>query len=159
MNANVSIAPTSPSTRAAQATQALTFRIGDATYGVDIHRVREIRSWTAVTRIPEAAPHILGVLNLRGSIVPVMDLRTCFGLEKVEHTRLTVIIVLSVATPQGHREFGVVVDSVSEVVDIGGEALKPAPELDGSPSTYLLGLIEHGESLVLLIDSDKLLLM
>jgi len=83
--------------------QVLTFELGKEAYGVDILRVREIRGWSSVTRIPHAPPHVLGVLNLRGSIVPVIDLRLRFALDSAEYTKVTVIIVLSVNSPIGRR--------------------------------------------------------
>ena len=85
---------------------------------MDILRVQEIRGWSPVTRIPQAPAHVLGVLNLRGSIVPIVDLRMRFSLQRAEYTPLTVIIVLSVESPQGRRDFGVVVDGVSDVIDV-----------------------------------------
>src|SRR5579871_765212 len=104
--------------------QYLTFEIGGETYGVEILRVREIRGWTQVTKIPHAPPHVLGVLNLRGSIVPVVDLRLRFELDRAEYTKVTVIIVLSVRAAAGRREVGVVVDGVSDVVDIDQATVK-----------------------------------
>src|SRR5882757_10643861 len=80
----------------ASSNQMLTFMLGDETYGVDILRVQEIRGWSPVTRIPQTPAHVLGVLNLRGAIVPIVDLRMRFNLERAEYTALTVIIVLSV---------------------------------------------------------------
>src|SRR5580700_150147 len=109
--------------------QVLTFVLGTETYGVDILRVQEIRGWTAVTKIPHAPPHVLGVLNLRGSIVPVVDLRMRFELERAEYTKITVIIVLSVNSSAGRREVGVVVDGVSDVVDVEAANVKQAPDL------------------------------
>src|SRR5690606_4135239 len=97
---------------AAGSNQVLTFTLGDEAYGVDILRVQEIRGWTPVTRIPQAPNHVLGVLNLRGSIVPIVDLRMRFNLQHAEYTPLTVIIVLSVQSPVGRRDFGVVVGGV-----------------------------------------------
>src|SRR3954471_23239906 len=94
--------------------QVLTFTLGEETYGVDILRVQEIRGFSPVTRIPQSPTHILGVLNLRGSIVPIVDLRMRFSLERAEYTPLTVIIVLSVESSVGRRDFGVVVDGVSD---------------------------------------------
>src|SRR5215469_15963813 len=104
--------------------QVLTFVLGNETYGVDILRVQEIRGWTSVTKIPHAPSHVLGVLNLRGSIVPIVDLRLRFELEQVEYTKVTVIIVLSVNSASGRREVGVVVDGVSDVVDLDPAAVK-----------------------------------
>ena len=94
----------------------------------DILRVQEIRGWSPVTRIPQAPAHVLGVLNLRGSIVPIVDLRMRFNLQRAEYTPLTVIIVLSVESPLGRRDFGVVVDGVSDVIDVAAGDVKPAPE-------------------------------
>src|SRR5882762_2710828 len=102
--------------RNAAAQQVLTFELGTGTYGFEILRVREIRGWTAVTKIPQAPPHVLGILNLRGSIVPVMDLRMRFALERAEYTQVTVIIVLTVNSQDGPREVGLVVDGVADVV-------------------------------------------
>ena len=107
--------------RSAGSNQVLTFTLGDETYGVDILRVQEIRGYSPVTRIPQSPPHVLGVLNLRGSIVPIVDMRMRFNLERAEYTPLTVIIVLSVESPVGRRDFGVVVDGVSDVIDVASE--------------------------------------
>ena len=113
----------------AESPQVLTFVLGSETYGVDILRVQEIRGWSAVTKIPNSPPHVLGVLNLRGSIVPVVDLRKRFNLEQAEYTAITVIIVLSVRSESGRRDFGVVVDGVSDVVDVQASAVRPTPDL------------------------------
>jgi purine-binding chemotaxis protein CheW len=90
------IATTSRDATTPGSQQVLTFVLGSETYGVDILRVQEIRGWSSVTRIPHAPPHVLGVLNLRGSIVPIVDMRMQFNLERAEYTAVTVIIVLSV---------------------------------------------------------------
>src|SRR3954469_898315 len=108
--------------------QVLTFVLGNETYGVDILRVQEIRGFSAVTKIPHAPSHVLGVLNLRGSIVPIVDLRMRFSLERAEYNAVTVIIVLSVQSANGRRDFGVVVDGVSDVVDVNKAEVRPAPE-------------------------------
>src|SRR5689334_24466469 len=92
--------------------QVLTFSLGREVYGVDILRVKEIRGWSPVTRIPQSPQSVLGVLNLRGAIVPIIDLRVRFALQQAEFTAVTVIIVLSLRTEQGVRECGVVVDNV-----------------------------------------------
>lgn len=118
--------------------QVLTFDLAGETYGVDILRVQEIRGWSPVTRIPKTPKHVLGVLNLRGSIVPIIDLRVRFGLERAEFTPLTVIIVLSIETDEGRREFGLVVDAVSDVVDLSDEAMRETPSLGGKGSAELI---------------------
>ena len=108
-------------------TQVLTFVLGEETYGVDILRVQEIRGWTAVTKFPHAPPHVLGVLNLRGSIIPVVDLRMRFDLATANYDAVTVIVVLSVICKGTRRNFGVVVDGVSDVMDVDAAQVKPAP--------------------------------
>jgi purine-binding chemotaxis protein CheW len=143
---------------AAGSSQVLTFTLGEETYGVDILRVQEIRGWSPVTRIPQAPAHVLGVLNLRGSIVPIVDLRMRFNLQRAEYTPLTVIIVLSVESSQGRRDFGLVVDGVSDVVDVPAGDVKPAPELGRQASTeFIAGLAAVSERMVMLLDIDQLI--
>jgi purine-binding chemotaxis protein CheW len=125
---------------AAAATQYLTVNLANEEYGVDILAVREIRGWTPVTRIPQAPAYVLGVLNLRGAIVPVLDLRLRFGLAREEYSATTVTVIVTVAG----RNFGVVVDAVSDM----GTAVD---------TEYLKGLTSVGERMVLLLDVDKLL--
>ena len=138
--------------------QVLTFVLGNETYGVDILRVQEIRGFTAVTKIPHAPSHVLGVLNLRGSIVPIVDLRMRFSLERAEYNAVTVIIVLSVQSSTGRRDFGVVVDGVSDVVDVNKAEVRPAPELGSASATeYILGLVPVADRMVVLLDIDCLI--
>jgi len=138
--------------------QVLTFSLGDETYGVDILRVQEIRGWSPVTRIPQAPKHVLGVLNLRGSIVPIVDLRLRFNLPRAEFTPLTVIVVLSVDSPAGKREFGLVVDSVSDVVDINADAVRETPHLGSKASSDVIqGLVTVADRMLILLNSDELI--
>ena len=138
--------------------QVLTFVLGNETYGVDILRVQEIRGWSAVTKIPHAPSHVLGVLNLRGSIVPIVDLRMRFALDRAEYTTITVIIVVSVHSAAGRRDFGVVVDGVSDVVDVNTAEVKPAPELGSRAATdYIRGLVSISDRMVVLLDIDRLI--
>jgi purine-binding chemotaxis protein CheW len=138
--------------------QVLTFVLGSETYGVDILRVQEIRGWSSVTKIPHAPAHVLGVLNLRGSIVPIVDMRMQFNLERAEYTAVTVIIVLSVQSPKGKRDFGVVVDGVSDVVNVDDSQVKPAPELGSREATeHIRGLMPVADRMVVLLDIDKLI--
>lgn len=140
------------------AQQVLTFTLGSETYGVDILRVQEIRGWTPVTHIPQSPPHVLGVLNLRGSIVPIIDLRMRFSLEQAQYTAVTVIIVLSVQSASGRRDFGVVVDGVSDVVDMNDANIKPAPDLGGQVNTeFIRGLAPVSDTMVMLLDIDRLI--
>lgn len=137
--------------------QVLTFTLGEETYGVDILRVQEIRGWSPVTRIPQAQAHVLGVLNLRGSIVPIVDLRMQFNLERAEYTAVTVIIVLSVQSRAGRRDFGLVVDGVSDVVNVNTAEVKPAPDLASRAATeHIRGLLPVGNRMVVLLDIDCL---
>jgi purine-binding chemotaxis protein CheW len=137
--------------------QLLTFRLGTSTYGVDILRVKEIRGWSPVTRIPHSPPHVLGVLNLRGAIVPVVDLRLRFGMAEAGFSAMTVIIVLSVQTPNGQRDCGVVVDSVSDVVDVQPGSVKPAPTLKaGQGHDFIAGIATIDEEMLILLNVDEL---
>ena len=139
---------------AAPTVQQLTFNLAGEEYGVDILSVREIRGWSRVTRIPQTPEHLLGVLNLRGAIVPIMDLRLRFGLERENYGDSTVVIILAIA----ERLFGIVVDAVSDVVDIDPAAIKPVPDMGAVVDTrYLKGLATHVERMVMLLDVDKLM--
>ncbi len=137
--------------------QMLTFRLGDETYGVDILRVKELRGWSPVTRLPHSAPHVLGVLNLRGAVVPIIDLRVRFAQTTVEFSPLTVIIVLSLHTSDGVRECGVVVDSVSDVVDIAPQSIKPPPQFGGAGTQgFINGIATVEDSMLILLNVDDL---
>jgi purine-binding chemotaxis protein CheW len=142
---------------AAGTRQVLTFSLGRETYGVDILRVKEIRGWTPVTRMPQSPPSMLGVLNLRGLIVPVVDLRVRFALESAEFTPLTVIIVLSLRTANGQRECGIVVDNVNDVVDIDAASIKPAPIVNGNGTNdFIEGIATHDERMLILLHAESL---
>lgn len=137
--------------------QVLTFSLGGETYGVDILRVKEIRGWSPVTRIPRSTAAVLGVLNLRGAIVPIIDLRVRFALSAAEFTPVTVIIVLSLHTDEGQRECGVVVDSVKDVADITQDNIRPAPSLNaGDTSEFIEGITTCDEKMLILLDADRL---
>ncbi|MDO1530412.1 chemotaxis protein CheW [Fulvimonas sp. R45] len=134
--------------------QYLTVHLAREEYAIDILAVREIRGWTAVTRIPQAPHYVLGVLNLRGAIVPVLDLRLRFGLPREDYDATTVTVIVTVAG----RLFGVVVDGVSDVLDVAADAVKPVPDMGTAVDTeYLKGLTAVAERMVLLLDVDKLL--
>jgi purine-binding chemotaxis protein CheW len=115
----------------------LTFRLGAEEYGIDILRVQEIRSYEAPTRIANAPDFIKGVVNLRGVVVPIVDLRVKFGLEEVRYDAFTVSVILNV----GQRVVGAVVDSVSDVIELGEGQVKPAPQFNGAfDASYILGI-------------------
>lgn len=138
--------------------QYLTFFMNGEEYGVDILCVQEIRGWEDSTPLPNAPPHIKGVINLRGTIVPIVDLRQCFGLNGIEYTAITVVIVLKVESVDGERVMGIVVDAVSDVYSIPNEDMKPAPDLGDSVDTeFIKGLVTVNEVMVILLNINKLL--
>ena len=140
--------------------QYLTFFMAGEEYGVDILCVQEIRGWEVATPIPNAPPNIKGVINLRGTIVPLIDLRQCFNLETVEYTAVTVVIVLKVETAKGSRIMGIVVDAVSDVYNLAINDMKPAPDLgDSVDTTYIRGLVNVNDRMVILLKIDRLLNM
>lgn len=138
--------------------QYLTFIMAGEEYGVDILAVQEIRGWESATPLPNAPPHIKGVINLRGTIVPIVDLRQCFGMEAIEYTAITVVIVLKVNTDDGHRVMGIVVDAVSDVYALAEGDMRPSPDLGASVNTEVIkGLVNVDNKMVILLDIDELL--
>jgi purine-binding chemotaxis protein CheW len=139
--------------------QFLTFVCAGEEYGVPILCVQEIKGWESVTRVPYTPDYLLGVMNLRGVIVPVIDLRTRFGLPASAPGTSTVVIVVRVFTTRGEKTAGVVVDAVSEVYGVAAEEIKPTPDL-GAPveRACVLGLASVDEKMVMLLDIDKLVL-
>lgn len=132
----------------------LTFRLGAEEYGIDILKVQEIRSYEAPTRIANAPQFVKGVVNLRGVIVPIIDLRLSLGCERAEYDDFTVVIVLSVKG----KIVGAVVDAVSEVVTLGADAIRPAPELPTNFSDdVIVGIGSVQERMIVLIDIVALL--
>jgi purine-binding chemotaxis protein CheW len=137
--------------------QVLTFSLGEEVYGVDILRLKEIRGWSPVTRIPQSAPYVLGVLNLRGAVVPVIDLRLRFGLQPTEFTAVTVVIVLSLRTADGQKECGIVVDKVLDVVDIAAGSIRPVPEAGNTTaSEFIEGLATQETQMLILLNAERL---
>ncbi|PCK06346.1 MAG: chemotaxis protein CheW [Alteromonadaceae bacterium] len=140
------------------ANQYLTFIMAGEEYGVDILCVQEIRGWENATPLPNSPAHIKGVINLRGTIVPIIDLRQCFGLDCIEYTSITVVIVLKVNTGKGSRITGIVVDAVSDVYALEGSEMRAAPDMGSSINTdFIRGLVGVNEKMVILLDIDKLL--
>jgi purine-binding chemotaxis protein CheW len=132
----------------------LTFVLGEEEYGVDILKVQEIRSYDTVTRLPDAPDYIKGVINLRGIIVPVIDMRLKFRLQSAEYNALTVMIVLSV----GGRVVGMVVDSVSDVVRLGDKQVRAVPELGATiDRQFLTGIGTLDERMLILLDIERLM--
>lgn len=134
--------------------EALAFKLGDEEYGVDILKVQEIRGHDPVTRIANAPDFIKGVVNLRGIIVPIVDLRQRFHLDIRDNDQLTVVIVLNIA----NRVIGMVVDSVSDVIRIGPDDIRPAPRMGTAfDANFLLGLGTIDDRMLILIDIERLL--
>jgi purine-binding chemotaxis protein CheW len=138
--------------------QYLTFILNGEEYGVDILRVQEIKGWDTATPIPNTPAYVRGVINLRGTIVPIIDLRARFGLEQVPYGPTTVVIVLKVMNGNASRIMGIVVDAVSEVYNVGQSDLKPAPEFGGAVRVdFVKGLATVDRKMVIVLDIDHLL--
>ena len=141
-------------TAAVQGRELLTFTLGSEEYGIDILKVQEIRGYDAVTTIANAPAFIKGVINLRGIIVPIVDMRIKFNLGKVDYNQFTVVIILNLA----NRVMGIVVDGVSDVITLTPEQLKPAPEFGTSLDTqYITGLGTVDDRMIIVMDIEKLM--
>jgi purine-binding chemotaxis protein CheW len=137
--------------------QYLSFMLAGEEYGADIQRVQEIKCWDTVTRVPYSPPYLLGVINLRGSIVPVIDLRIRFGLDQVAHDATTVIIVVHVPGERGLRTVGMVVDAVADVYNVARENILPPPDVLGSvDKMFVKGLANQDGKLLILLDIEGL---
>lgn len=131
----------------------LAFRLAGQDYGIAIAKVQEIREWSKVTPLPNSPPYIKGMLNLRGAIVPIIDLRMRFGLPAMEYDALTVIIVVNV----GGRMAGIVADTVSDVVSAGPDRRRAMPEFEGQANRqFIEGLAQIDEQLMILLNVDRL---
>ena len=132
----------------------LAFKLGAEEYGIDILRVQEIRSYEEPTRIANAPAFIKGVVNLRGVIVPIVDMRLKFNLEQVNYDNFTVVIVLNI----GNRVVGMVVDAVSDVITLTPEQLRPVPEFNSTiASDHLLAIGAVEQRMLILVDIEKLM--
>jgi purine-binding chemotaxis protein CheW len=140
------------------ANQFLTFMLAGEEYGVDILRVQEIKGWESSTEIPNTPAYIQGVMNLRGTIVPIVDLRSRFELEQVEYSNTTVVIVLKTMSGETEKTIGFVVDAVSDVYNVTDEQLKPSPDFGNAVSTeFVRGLATVDEKMLILLDIDHLI--
>ena len=139
--------------------QYLSFFLGGQEYATDILRVQEIKGWDTVTRVPYSPNYILGVINLRGAIVPVVDLRVRLALESASFDSATVVIVVRVAGARGERIVGLVVDAVSDVYSFSDENIQPPPEAVGSlDQMFVLGLAKLEDKLVIILDIERLVI-
>jgi purine-binding chemotaxis protein CheW len=138
--------------------EVLSFKLGAEEYGIDILKVQEIRGYEQPTRIANSPAFMKGVVNLRGVIVPIIDMRVRFQLDEPKYDAFTVVIILNVA----HRTIGIVVDSVSDVLELGPDQIKPAPEFNGAiDAAYITGLgtVKTGDSerMLILMDIEQLM--
>ena len=134
--------------------EALAFKLGNEEYGIKILKVQEIRGYESVTRIASAPEHVKGVVNLRGTIVPIVDMRIKFKLGEPTYNQFTVVIILNIQD----RIVGMVVDSVSDVITLTADQVKPAPDMGGALNTdYLVGLGTVDERMIILVDIDRLM--
>ncbi|MFA5982898.1 MAG: chemotaxis protein CheW [Methylococcaceae bacterium] len=141
-----------------QIEQILTFQLAEEAYGLEILKVQEIRGWESVRVLPNTPGFIKGALNLRGVIVPIIDLRERFGMQTVEYSPSTVVIVLYINDGKHARVMGIVADSVSDVLDIKTDDIKSPPKLGTNIDTrYMRGIYVHKNNMVMLLDVDKLL--
>ncbi|MDM8565197.1 chemotaxis protein CheW [Candidatus Halobeggiatoa sp. HSG11] len=141
------------------ANKYLTFVLATEEYAIDILRVQEIKGWSKVTQIPNTPSYICGVINLRGTIVPIVDLRLRFNLDYQEYGSMTVVVVVNVISPNSkERIMGVVVDGVSDVYDVTETEIKPPPDFGSVISTeFVDGLATVSDKMVIVLDIDKLL--
>lgn len=139
--------------------QFLTFMLAGEEYGVDILRVQEIKGWDSVTPIPNTPAYILGVINLRGTIVPIIDLRLKFNMDKLEYGPTTVVIVLKVQNSNSRsRIMGIVVDGVSDVYSMAQESIKQAPDFGVAVDTgFVRGLATVNNKMVIVLEIDNML--
>ena len=136
----------------------LTFRLGGEEYGLEILKVREIIGLMDITVVPRTPAHVRGVINLRGKIIPVLDLRVKFGMPSVENTEETCIIVVEVHKNEESVEMGILVDKVSEVLDIKSEDIEDAPSFgSGFDVTFILGMAKAEDSVKILLNIDAVL--
>lgn len=140
--------------------QYLTFLLNGEQYGLSILQVQEIRGWELVTRVPNSPRFVKGVVNLRGNIVPVFDLRLRFGLPPTDYTKETVVIVVRAGKEGEQRSMGLVVDAVSDVLVVKEEQINATPEFGaGVPTENIKGLVTDDDKMVMLLDLDSLAIL
>ena len=136
----------------------LTFALANEEYGLEILKVREIFGYMDITAVPQTPAYVKGVINLRGQVIPVIDLRAKFGMETAEVTEETCIIVVEITQGDRNISTGIVVDHVQEVLDIAGENIEESPQFGASVNTdFILGMGKIGETVKILLDIDRVL--
>ena len=137
-------------------TQYLTYRLGEEVFALDIGKVREVLDFTTVTKVPRTPEFMRGVINLRGSVVPVVDLRLKFGMTKTEKTVNTCVIIVEVTVDGETTVLGCLADSVQEVMDLGPGHIEPAPRIGTKLNTdFIKGMGKHDERFIIILDIDK----
>lgn len=135
----------------------LTFELGEETYGLEILKVQEIIGLMSITRVPKTPGYVRGVINLRGKVIPVIELRAKFGMSTVEDTERTCIIVIQVEGKEGALVMGILVDEVSEVVNVQREQLEPAPSFGSLDTAFMRAMGKLNNKVVILLDVDRVL--
>ena len=136
--------------------QYLTFKLGDEIFGTDVAKVREVLDYTAITKVPRTPDFMSGVINLRGSVVPVVDLRLCFHMSKTERTKNTCIVVVEVMLEGESTVIGALTDSVVEVVDLEPDQIQPAPRIGTQIKTeFIKGMGRINSQFVIILDIDR----
>jgi purine-binding chemotaxis protein CheW len=136
----------------------LTFKLAEEEYGLEILKVQEIIQMQAVTHVPRTPDYVRGVINLRGKVIPVVDLRKKFGIDSVKDTEKTCIIVVQIAHKEGKVVMGIIIDEVKEVLDINGANIEETPSFGASINTdFILGMGKIGNSVKILLDIDKVM--
>ncbi|MCC5810621.1 MAG: chemotaxis protein CheW [Ectothiorhodospiraceae bacterium] len=138
----------------AEVSQWVTFSLADETYGIDVMRVQEVLPMTEIAPVPGAPPYVLGIINLRGNVVTVIDTRMRFGLESRETDSASRIVVIETA----QQVAGILVDSVAEVINVNPEEIDTAPNVGNEESSrYIYGVVSRGDELLILVEVNKLL--
>ena len=139
-----------------ESTQYLTFKLADEVFALDISKVREVLDFTAITKVPKTPEFMRGVINLRGSVVPVVDLRLKFGMSRTEKTVNTCIIITEVTVDNETTVLGALADSVQEVMDLGPDHIEPAPRIGTRLNTeFIRGMGKRDNTFVIILDIDK----
>ena len=139
-----------------EVTQYLTFKLDDEVFGLDIAKVREVLDFTIITKVPRTPEFMRGVINLRGSVVPVVDLRLKFGMSRTEQAVNTCIIITEVSVDGDTTILGALADSVQEVMDLGPDHIEPPPRIGTKLRTeFIKGMGKHNDRFILLLDIDK----
>jgi purine-binding chemotaxis protein CheW len=139
-----------------ETTQYLTFKLDDEVFALDITKVREVLDFTTITRVPRTPEFMRGVINLRGSVVPVVDLRLKFGMTKTEKTVNTCIIIVEVTVDNETTILGALADSVQEVMDLDGSQVEPAPKIGTRLNTeFIKGMGKQNNNFIIILDIDK----